>query len=166
MASGRSIQLTKQIGEYLVASELARRGLLVTTLSGNVPDFDLIATDPNGLSYLIQVKTSTGVSWQFSIDKFAEVKLEGDVQRIADKKSLPIPELICVFVLTAEKYGDDQFFVLEWARVQEMLIRKYGEMLDSHGGRRPKKPSSKHCMLVPKDLQGFRDNWSLIRNKP
>ena len=40
MATGRSNMLIKQIGEYLVACELARRGLVVATFSGNVPDFD------------------------------------------------------------------------------------------------------------------------------
>lgn len=50
MATGRSNQLTKQIGEYLVACELARKGLITTTFSGNVPDFDLIVTDFKGSS--------------------------------------------------------------------------------------------------------------------
>jgi len=40
MATGRGNQLTKQLGEYLVACELARRGLLVATFSGNIPDLD------------------------------------------------------------------------------------------------------------------------------
>ena len=78
MATGRSNQLIKQIGEYLVACELARRGLLVATFSGNVPDFDLIATDLKGSSYPIQVKTIKGGSWQFSIDKFVDIAFEGN----------------------------------------------------------------------------------------
>jgi hypothetical protein len=53
MARGRSNQLTKQVGEYLVACELARRGLLVATFSGNVPDFDLIATDLKPIFYSV-----------------------------------------------------------------------------------------------------------------
>ena len=77
MATGRSIQLNKQIGEYLVACELARRGLLVATFSGNVPDFDIIASDANGHSIPIQVKTIRGGEWQFSADKFVEVRFEG-----------------------------------------------------------------------------------------
>jgi hypothetical protein len=40
MATGRSNQLVKQVGEYLVACELARQELLVATFSGDVPDFD------------------------------------------------------------------------------------------------------------------------------
>lgn len=45
MATGWNNQLIKQVGVYLVACELALRGLLVTTFSGNVPGFDLIVTD-------------------------------------------------------------------------------------------------------------------------
>ena len=165
MANGRGNQLMKQIGEYLVASELARRGFLVATFSGNVPDFDLIATDFKGSSCLIQVKTIKGGSWQFSIDKFAEITFEGDAQRIGKKKPLPIPELICVFVLTADHYGKDQFFVLEWAQVQETLMRNHKRWLDLHGGKRPRKPTSMHCSIFPKDLQEFKDNWSIINSK-
>lgn len=165
MATGRSNQLIKQIGEYLVACELARQGLLVATFSGNVPDFDLIATDFKGSSCPIQVKTIKGGSWQFSIDKFADVSLDGDRQRLGRKKPLSIPDLICVFVIAAEKYGGDQFFVLEWSQVQEIIIASYKRWLASHGGVRPKKPDSLHCAIVPSDLKQFKDNWDIIHSR-
>ena len=165
MATGRSNQLIKQIGEYLVACELARQGLLVATFSGNVPDFDLIATDFKGSSCPIQVKTIKGGSWQFSIDKFADVSLDGDRQRLGRKKPLSIPDLICVFVIAAEKYGGDQFFVLEWSQVQEIIIASYKRWLASHGGVRPKKPDSLHCAIVPSDLKQFKDNWPIIHSR-
>jgi len=165
MATGRSNQLFKQIGEYLVACELARRGLLVATFSGNVPDFDLIATDRRGSSCPIQVKTVKGGSWQFSIDKFAMVTFEGSKQFIGDKKPLPIPQLVCVFVLAAEKYGEDQFFVVEWSMVQDILIAHYLHWLNSHGGVRPRKPNSMHCAIGESELRGYRDNWSIITSR-
>jgi hypothetical protein len=165
MATGRSNQLIKQIGEYLVACELARRGLLVATFSGNVPDFDLIATDLRGSSCPIQVKTIRGGAWQFSIDKFAEIRFDGYKQLIGDKKPLPIPQLVCVCVLAGEKYGEDQFFVLEWSRMQEILIANYTRWLDSHGGVRPRKPDSLHCSIVESDLQEYKNNWSLISSR-
>jgi len=92
MPSGRSNQLTKQIGEYLVACELARRGFIVATFSGNVPDYDLIVTDPRGSSCPVQVKTIRGGSWQFSIDRFANVNFEGKRQLIGAPKPLPVPK--------------------------------------------------------------------------
>src|SRR6266511_257836 len=101
MATGRSNQLIKQVGEYLVACELARRDLLVATFSGNIPDFDLIATDLKGSSCPIQVKTIKGGAWQFSIDKFADITFEGNKQLIGAKMPFSIPHLVCVFVLAA-----------------------------------------------------------------
>jgi hypothetical protein len=165
MATGRSNQLIKQMGEYLVACELARQGLLVATFSGNVPDFDLIATDFKGSSCLIQVKTIKGGAWQFSIDKFVDITFDGSRQLIGNKKPLPIPQLVCVFVLAAEKYGDDQFFVLEWSKVQEILIANHTRWLDSHGGVRPRKYDSMHCAIIQSDLRDYKDNWSIISSR-
>lgn len=164
MASGRSNQLIKQIGEYLVACELARQDLLVATFSGNVPDFDLIATDSKGSSCPIQVKAIKGGSWQFSIDKFANITFDGNKQIIGEKKPLSVPQLVCVFVIAAEKYGGDQFFVLEWSKVQDILIENHKRWLNAHGGIRPRKPDSMHCALDKRDLQKFKDNWKIIKS--
>ena len=165
MATGRSNQLIKQVGEYLVACELARRGLLVATFSGNVPNFDLIATDFKGSSCPIQVKTIKGGAWQFRIDEFADISFDGSKQVIGDKKPLPIPQLVCVFVLAAEKYGADQFFVLEWSKVQDILIANHARWLASHGGVRPRKPDSMHCSIVASDVRDYKDNWPIISNR-
>ena len=165
MATGRGNMLTKQIGEYLVACELARRGLIVATFSGNIPDFDIIATDLKGLSCPIQVKTVKGGSWQFSIDRFAEIRFDGKKQLIGDRKPQNIPNLMCVFVIAGEEYGADQFFVLEWTRVQDIVIMNHARWLDLHGGIRPKKFDSLHCALNKSDLQQYKDNWSIITER-
>ncbi len=165
MATGRSNQLIKQIGEYLVACELARQGFLVATFSGNVPDFDLIATDSNGSSCPIQVKAIKGGAWQFSIDKFAHITFEGNKQIIGEKKPLSVPQLVCVFVITAEKYGADQCFVLEWSKAQDILIENHKQWLNEHGGVRPRKPDSMHCAIGQKDLQKYKDNWEIIKKR-
>src|ERR1051326_3277233 len=155
MAGGRSNQLLKQLGEYLVACELARRGLLVATFSGNVPDLDLIATDLKGASCPIQVKTIKGGSWQFSLESFVHIRFEGTRQNIGEKKSLQMPQLVYVFVLAGEKYGQDEFFVVEWSKVQDILIAAHTRYLDSHGGVRPKNPESLHCSILLSHLQEY-----------
>ena len=66
MATGRQVQLTKHVGEYLVAAELSRRGLLTATFAGNVPDYDIVATGSRGQTALVQVKAIAGPSWQFA----------------------------------------------------------------------------------------------------
>ena len=165
MATGRGIQLTKQLGEYLVACELARRGFLVATFSGNVPDFDLIATDTKGASCPIQVKTARKGTWQVMVDKFANITLDGKRQIVGEEKPLRIPNLVGVFVVAGENYGEDQFFILEWLRVQDIVINNHKRWLDSHGGVRPRKYDSMHCSIVTLDLQDYRDNWPVITSK-
>jgi len=161
--TGRSIKLVKQIGEHLVASELTRRGFMVEPFSGNVRGYDLIATDIKGNSIPIQVKTIRGGSWQFSIEKYAFITIEGKVQIVGTKKALFNPELICVFVVTSVLYGGDQFYVLKLSQVQDILIANYKRWLDLHNGIRPRNPESLHCSIYPPDLEKFRDNWSIIK---
>ena len=165
MATGRGNQLTKQIGEYLVACELARQGFIVATFSGNVPDFDIIATNKRGSSCPIQVKTTNTGTWQFSIDRFAEVNLVGNRQIIGMPKPLTVPDLICVFVIAGKKYGQDRFYILEWAKLRDIVISHHAHWLDSHGGVRPKKPDSMHSAIKVDAIEEFKDKWSIIKDK-
>lgn len=48
--------ISGQSGEYAVASELSRLGLIATTFTRNMPDFDILATNSNKM-IKIQVKT-------------------------------------------------------------------------------------------------------------
>jgi hypothetical protein len=53
VATGRSNKLVGQTGEYLVAAELSRRGLIATTFTGNVPDYDIIASEKWGQIFIL-----------------------------------------------------------------------------------------------------------------
>lgn len=162
MATGRSNQTIKQVGEYLVACELARREFLVATFAGNVPDFDIIVTDYMGASCPIQVKASRSGSWQFTITKFADITFNDKKQIIGNKIPNTVPNLICVFVVTADIYGDDRFYILEWSTAQDIIINNHANWLEIHGGVRPKKFDSMHCAIGEQHLLPFKDNWSLI----
>jgi hypothetical protein len=48
MATGRHNKLVGQTGKYLVATELSRRNLIATTFTGNVPHYDIYASDEAG----------------------------------------------------------------------------------------------------------------------
>jgi hypothetical protein len=80
MATGRANQLTKQVGEYLVAAELCRINLIATTFTGSVPHYDIVASNPKGRSAFIQVKAIRSSSWQFDIRQYADFKLIGKKQ--------------------------------------------------------------------------------------
>src|SRR5690554_8200812 len=47
----------------LVCAELGKRGFIVTSFTGNVPEFDLIVADGSLKTLPVQVKTSRGLSW-------------------------------------------------------------------------------------------------------
>ena len=155
MATGRSTQLTRQIGEHLIAAKLGRLGFIATPFAGNVPDFDLLIADGNGCSIPIQVKAINGGSWQFNISKFLEIEIVDNVQYVRGKRKLVNPSLVCIFVQLADDENDD-FFIFQLKDLQEYFSKSY------KGGRRVKNPLSLHCAILPKDLEMFRNNWSLI----
>jgi len=151
MATGRRNKITQQIGEYLVACELARRGLLVATFSGNVPDFDIIAADANGHSIPIQVKTIRSGEWQFNnAGKFIEVRFE-------DKK-------LCILVLATE-YGKDRFYILEWEQLRDIVVSSYSAWLAAKDGVRPRNYESLHCSVSPEQLAEFENQWDKITER-
>lgn len=155
MASGRDMQLTRQIGEHLVAAELGRRGYVATPFAGNVPMFDLLAANLDGRAVPIQIKTIKGPSWQFQADNFLLIEIVDGVQVVRGKAVLENPDLLCIFVLL-EKQGEDQFYIFRLRNLQEHLSRSY------KGGRRPKNPKSLHCAIWPKDLKPYLNNWKLV----
>lgn len=155
MATGRSTQLTRQIGEHLIAAKLGRLGYIATPFAGNVPEFDLLIADENGHSIPVQVKAINGGSWQFQITKFLDIEIIDDIQYVRGKQKLSNPNLVCIFVLLAED-EKDEFFIFQLKDLQTYFSKSY------KGGRRAKNPKSLHCAILPKELTNFKDNWSLI----
>jgi hypothetical protein len=160
MATGRSIQLTKQVGEYLVAAELGRRGYVAATFSGNVPEYDIIATNDRFRSVPVQVKAINGSSWQLDFARFAEVRMQGKRQIVGKPKRQPGP-IACVMV-AIDSNGTDRFYILEWRQLRDLLIRKYKANLAGKGGVRPRNPESRHTAVSEAQLERFRENWLLL----
>lgn len=159
----RQMTVIGQAGEFLVSAELARRGYFCTPFAKNVPKFDLITIDKNLQSLPIQVKTIRKSSPDFpgSAKTWMEVKFEGNVQNVR-KKKLSDSNLIFVYVVLGENYGEDRFFILRKKESQNIHFKKYKSWLKKHGGVRPKNPKSLHCSIVPKDLEEYENNWALI----
>lgn len=162
MATGRNLQLTKQVGEYLVAAELCRRQLIATTFTGSVPDYDIVAVAEQGTSVLVQVKAINGGSWQFGDARvFLNITQQGKKQ-IPGRLTIPkYPKLICVFVLLRE-YGKDRFFVIKWTDLQKLVAKNYRANMKRFGGVRPRKPKSYHAGLRPEHLEVHEDNWEVL----
>ena len=158
------MKLVGQTGEYLVAAELGRRGLIATTFTGNVPDYDIIASTEKGKHISVQVKTIRGLTWQFgNIDKFVEIEFEGQAQFVRENRSSPVDNLIFVLVQLGS-YGTDKFYICTWSEFCDVLSQHHSEFLAKHNGVRPKRWDSLHTAISVKDISHFEDRWDLIED--
>lgn len=162
MATGRGTKLTGAVGEFLVAAELCRRGLLATPFAGNVPHYDIIASGQSGGHVAVQVKAINGVTWQFDIRKFADVQMgDGNRQVFKGLQPEPFPELICVLVALGES-APDRFFVLGWDELRKVLADGYAKYLSKHNFVRPRAPESFHTALSILEAEPFENRWDKI----
>lgn len=162
MASGRSTKLTGAIGEFLVSAELCRRGLIATPFAGNVPHYDIVASDENGRHLAVQVKTINKLTWQFTASAFIKILMDGDRQVLGDPVEEPYPNLFCVLVVLGDGRAADRYFVLSWKQLAGKIISNHSSFLAKHNGVRPRAPKSTHCALRITDLAEFEDRWDLI----
>lgn len=163
MATGRSNKLVGQAGEYLVAAELSRRGLIATTFTGNVPDYDIIASDGQGRHVSVQVKAGRGGSWQFGdITRYCDITFKGRRQVVGKPKRCPVRRLVVVFVRLGGDSRDDRFYVLPWTRLRDLLVRHHATFLQRHCGVRPVRWDSLHSAISEDMLQPYRDCWRTV----
>ena len=161
MATGRDTQLTGAVGEFRVAAELCRRGLLATPFAGNVPHYDILASGQRGGHLAIQVKAINKGAWQFDIRRFLNVNLKGHRQIPGKVVREPYPGLICVLV-ALDKTGADRFFVLTWKALRGILARRYRRYLRKFGGIRPRVYDSFHTALSVDAVARFEGQWQLL----
>ncbi len=166
MATGQATKLTSAVGEFLVAAELCRRGLLATPFAGNVPHYDIIASGQSGGHVAVQVKAINDHAWQFDIRKFLDVHMDADGKRqiLGAPQREPYPELMCVLVVLT-KTGQDRFFILEWKELQSLLVRHHTEYLSNHNFVRPRKPDSFHTALAISEVEPFENEWHKILDR-
>jgi hypothetical protein len=166
MATGRATKLTGAVGEFLVAAELCRRGLLATPFAGNVPHYDIIASGQTGGHVAVQVKAINAHAWQFDVRKFLDVRMDEDGKRqiLGQPQQEPFPDLICVLVVL-NKAGQDRFFILEWKELQNLVVRHHTEYLSRHNFVRPRVPDSFHTMLAISEVEPFENQWYRILDR-
>jgi hypothetical protein len=163
MGTGRNNKLVGQTGEYLAAAELSRRGYIATTFTGNVPDYDIIASNENGKHVSVQVKASSGSSWQFGdISRYFEISYKGRHQIVGRPKKCPVQRLVVVFVAIGAK-GVDRFYILTWRALRNLLMMGHKAYLATHGGMRPKKWDSLHGAILENVLTPHLDRWDVVK---
>lgn len=156
-----SNRLAGQVGESLVVAELGRRGVVATSFAGNVPDIDVLAFR-DGKTVAVQVKAWKTGSIHFDAAQWLEIEFEGSRQNIIKRRFLRDPNLIYVFVRIAEVTGGDEFFVTDAQTLQALVETNHSAFLARHGGVRPRNPASTHTAIHQRDIEAYRDNWSLI----
>jgi hypothetical protein len=165
VSRGRNNKIVGQTGEYLVAAELSRRGLICTTFTGNVPHYDIIASNEAGDHISVQVKASMSDSWQFGdISNFCEINFKGTQQSVGKNKNCPVKNLVVVFV-KVDRARQDEFYILPWEELREVLVANHNNYLAKHAGVRPKNHSSLHVGVRSEDLLRYRDDWALIQKQ-
>lgn len=163
MPSGRNNKLLGATGEYLVAAELCRCGLMATTFTGNVPFYDIIASDEIGRHVAVQVKASSKGSWQVSdVTNYFEVTFNETRQIVGKPKSCPIKRLVMVFVVVNSE-GQDRFYILTWDKFRDILLKSHKQYLATHNGIRPKKRDSLHAAIKEELLKPYKNNWTQIQ---
>ena len=161
MSTGRSNKLVGQTGESLVAAELSRRGLIATTFPGNVPHYDIIASNKRGKHVSVQIKARRGSSWQFGdITRFWELSFKGKRQIVGRPKPCPVQRLVVVFVLIHPS-GADRFYILTWRTLRDMLVRGHKAYLEKRNGMRAEKWDSLHSAISEKTLEPYKDRWDI-----
>jgi hypothetical protein len=165
MATGREMKLTGAVGEFLVAAELCRLGLMATPFAGNVPHYDIIASGQNGGHLAIQVKAINGSAWQFDIRQFMKVDIDGARQVPRNAMPLPYPNLQVVLVALANaKRSKDRFFVMSWVELRNIINLGYRRYLRRHHGIRPKVPGSFHTAVSERDITEYEDRWKILKS--
>ncbi len=155
MATGRDIQLTRQIGEYLAAAELGRRGWIATTFTGSLPGFNILAVNPDGRTIEVQVKAIRSSSWQLNAGQYLKVEIQNGTQVVRGVQPVKTNGRMCIFIVVKEQ-GQDEFYVFSWKDLQKILREDYKD------GPRPKNPETLHFALYPKRIAHFKNNWAAI----
>lgn len=125
-------QMTGLAGEFFVAAELLKRNLQVSVTFGNAKSIDLFAYHENGYKYIVQVKSVRSKNFFF-------------IQR-----NTVNPDQVYVFVILNQPGHSVEYFIAWGAELLENeLTNRFLNITRGAGIRY-------------KDLELFRDNWSLF----
>ena len=127
MGKDFSKQLSKQIGENLLVAKLGELGIVATTLTGNVPDIDVLAYR-DGRSIPIQVKTLKAGMLSADAKHYLQIEFDGKKQIVKGKNKGLDRELIFVIIITGEKLGDETFYMCKKGFIQDLIYRGYKEI--------------------------------------
>lgn len=165
-SKGLSNKLTGQAGEYLVCGELARRGLIATTFTGNVPEYDLLVCDDALRTLPIQVKTTRSETWPTQASYWLDIGFDhaNKAQVNKGRREIVHPDLVYVSVAMGKTRVDDRYFVCQKSDIQSAAIAAYERWMVPKGWKRPRNYESLDNRYAISDLEPFEDNWDLVKD--
>jgi hypothetical protein len=153
MPTARDNQKVRDLGRELIVAELGRRGLEARPIGSN-----LEVLDREDHVIPIWFKAIKGESWQFTIDRFLDIRIHPDHQEVRGRKPLPDPSRVCIFVRILLSPGGTtgEFYVFRKRELWDHFARTY------KGRAAPYDVGSTHCAIWPRDLEKHRDRWEVL----
>jgi hypothetical protein len=127
-----------------------------------VPDIDIITTTESGKTKPVQVKTSNGDSWQLNLSIFIEITMNGNKQILGNITKPPVKGLVYVFTKLGNKYGEDEFYIIDWKKLQNIIINGHKIYLSKNNGERPNNKKSMHSSLKASQINNYLGRWSIL----
>ena len=169
MRKGLNTKLAGQVGEFLACAELGKRGLIATSFTGNVPEFDLIVANEYLHTVPIQVKTSRSDNWPTRANLWIDIEVDHESKKQIDNGNTEInnPELIYICVNLADLDSDnkDRFFILKKSDLQQICSKNYRDWMKGLNWRRPRNYESLDNRYYIENLLTFENNWELINRQ-
>jgi hypothetical protein len=137
-------------GEYFVAGELSRRGLIAAVTLRNTRGIDILVSRPGGqTSATIQVKTllDRNPSWMLS---------KGD-------ETAKGPNHYYVFVILNGRDGDPEYHVVKGDLVADRCSTEHQEWLKGKKRDGTQRKDSPMRVFQPRTGESFRDRWDDIK---
>ncbi|MCJ7533626.1 MAG: hypothetical protein MUO64_21700 [Anaerolineales bacterium] len=144
-------------GEYFVAAELLKRGVIAALAPRNAPAFDILATDrEKTVRSRVKTKTAEYDVWQWAIKK------DGDIFRFLQDQGD-----FTVLVNLTKETKDMDYFIISTTLLNHWLIEDFENWLATPGkkGRTRASDNPKRNLGYPKykdRLERYRNNWGSL----
>lgn len=144
-------------GEFYVAAELLKRGIVAALAPRNAPAFDILATrGPKTVRVRVKTKSAEYTDWQWVVKK------DGSIFRDLGKKD----DFTVLANLTPET-KDLQFYVVPTVKLNGWLVGDFEKWVRTPGKNgRPHDPSNKKRHLnyprFAEQLAPYLHNWEAI----
>lgn len=142
-------------GEFYVAAELLKRGVVAAMAPRNAPAFDIIATkDKKTVRIRVKTKSAEYMNWQWVVKK--DGKIFRDLSESND---------FTVLVNLTKETKDLAFFIVPTSVINDWLVNDFNEWVETPGknGRPHDKTNKKrHLRESPDRLTPYLHNWEIM----